>query len=115
MKVSELTDTMNLLVVAGNKGLDKHISGAYVSDLLSDVMGNALEGQVWVTLQLHPNTVAIAALKDLAAIIVVKGLKPQQDTLVAANNENIPILSTEENCFEICGKLYNLLKGNAIV
>ena len=53
MKVKELVEKLNLKVLSGESGLDRDIDGCYVSDLLSDVMGNAEMGNVWVTLQTH--------------------------------------------------------------
>jgi predicted transcriptional regulator len=110
MKVSELVDKLGLTVFSGKVGLDRKVSGAYVSDLLSDVMGNAEEGMVWITLQTHRNVLAIASLKELAAVILVKGLEPDEDSLEHAHEEEIPVLGTSLSTFELAGKLYNLLK-----
>jgi len=106
MKVSELVEKLGLTVFSGHKGLDREIKGGYVSDLLSDVMGNAKEGEVWITLQVHQNVMAIASLKDLAAVILVNGLEPQENTMKHSNDENIPVLGTSLSTFEIAGKLY---------
>lgn len=106
MKVSELVEKYNLNVFSGREGLENEISGAYVSDLLSDVMGFAGENQVWITLQTHRNVMAIASLKDLSAVIIVKGLQPDSDTLKHSEEEGIPLLGTEMEMFEIAGKLY---------
>ena len=42
MKVQELVDQLGLKVLSGANGLDREIDGCYISDLLSDVMGNAM-------------------------------------------------------------------------
>ncbi len=110
MKVSDIVDKLGLKVISGKKGLDRDITGAYVSDLLSDVMGNAGEGQVWITLQVHQNVMAIASLKDMAAVILVNGLAAMENTIKHSNQEQIPILSTSETTFEVAGKLYTLLQ-----
>ncbi|WP_340110927.1 DRTGG domain-containing protein [Maribellus mangrovi] len=110
MKVSDLVNQLNLTVYCGEAGLTNEISGGYVSDLLSDVMGNASEGQVWVTLQSHQNVMAIASLKELAAVILVKGFEPEEDSVKYSNEEGIPVLGTSLSTFEISGKLYDLLK-----
>lgn len=110
MKVSDIVKELNLKVLSGEKGLDREVTGAYVSDLLSDVMGNAKEGQVWITLQVHQNVMAIASLKDLAAVILVKGLQANERTLRHSSEEQIPLLSTSESTFDISGKLYSLLR-----
>lgn len=109
MKVSELVEKLGLTVYSGQNGLDREINGGYVSDLLSDVMGNASEGMVWITLQIHQNVMAISSLKDLAAVILVNNLEPQENTIGHSNDENIPLLGTHLPAFEIAGKLYQLL------
>ena len=53
MTVRELATQLKLEVCCGAAGLDKEIKGGYTSDLLSDVMGNAREGNIWITLQTH--------------------------------------------------------------
>lgn len=108
MKVSEMVEKLDLKVYSGRKGLDREISGGYVSDLLSDVMGNAREGEVWITLQVHQNVLAIASLKDLAAVILVNNLEPQENTVRHSDDENIPVLGTSLPTFEIAGKLYQI-------
>jgi len=109
MKVSDVVNELGLKVLSGEKGLDREVTGGYVSDLLSDVMGFTHEGQIWITLQVHQNVMAIASLKDLAAVILVKGFEPNENTMIHSNNENIPILGTNLSTFEISGKLYQLL------
>lgn len=110
MKVSDIIKSLGLELISGQSGINKEVTGAYVSDLLSDVMGNSKEGQVWITLQTHKNVMAIASLKDLAAVIMVKGFRPDDDTVKQSEEEGVPVLGTTENTFEIAGKLYELLK-----
>lgn len=110
MTVKEVVEKLGLNVFSGEKGLDREIEGGYVSDLLSDVMGYAKEGSIWLTLQTHKNIMAIATLKELAAVILVKGFKPEEDTMEVSNEESIPILGSSEQTYELAGKLYELLK-----
>jgi predicted transcriptional regulator len=110
MKITDIITALDLKVISGNKGLTNEITGGYVSDLLSDVMGNAKEGQIWITLQTHLNIIAVASLKDISAIIIVKGFIPESDTIEKSNIENIPVLSTELDTYNITGRLFELLK-----
>ncbi len=110
MKVADLVKKLELTVFSGDKGLDNEVDGGYVSDLLSDVMGNADNGMVWITLQTHKNVMAISSLKDLAAVILVKGLKPDPDMAAQSNKENIPVLGSTLQTFELAGKLHALIK-----
>lgn len=109
LKISDLVEVLQLEVFSGQEGLSSLVAGGYTSDLLSDVMGCADEGKVWITLQTHKNVMAVASLKDLAAVILVKGYKPDQDMMEESNNQGIPVLGTNLQSFEISGKLYGLL------
>ena len=110
MTVNEIVEKLGLKVFSGEKGLEKEITGGYVCDLLSDVMGHADQGNIWITLQTHKNVMAIASLKDLAAVVIVKGFEPETDAIEKSNEEEIPILGTDLESFEITGKIYELLK-----
>ena len=109
MKVQELVEKLNLKVLSGEKGLDREIDGCYISDLLSDVMGNAMEGNIWITLQTHKNVMAVASLKEMSCIILVKNLVPNDETIEQSNDEDLPILQTNLPTYEIAGLVYNLL------
>jgi predicted transcriptional regulator len=110
MKITDIITALDLKVISGKNGLSNEITGGYVSDLLSDVMGNAAEGQVWITLQTHQNIIAVSSLKDISAIILVKNAVPEADTIEKSNIENIPVLTTELDTFTITGRLFELLK-----
>lgn len=109
MTVKELAAKAGLEVYAGCEMLDNPVAGGYVSDLLSDVMGFAREGQVWITLQTHKNIIGVASLKDLSAIILVKGFRPDDDTLRLAEEEGIPILGSPKQTFDLAAAIYELL------
>jgi hypothetical protein len=111
MKLADIIKELELVVYHGGNKLDKEVSGAYVSDLLSDVMGHAREGNIWITLQAHLNVVAIASLKELSAIILVKGIQPGLGVREKAMEEDIPLLGIRDNTFETAGRLYEMLKG----
>lgn len=110
MKVTDLVEKLDLKVFTGNVGLNNVVTGGYVSDLLSDVMGHAGEGNVWITLQNHLNVVAIASLKDLACVILVKGIEPSEEVLKKAVSEQIPVLGSADKTFELAGKIYKMLE-----
>lgn len=109
MKVQELVDKLGLKVLSGANGLNREIDGCYISDLLSDVMGNAMEGNIWITLQTHKNVMAVASLKELACIILVKDLVPNAETIEQSNDDDLPVLQTSLPTYEIAGLVYNLL------
>lgn len=85
------------------------ISGGFVSDLLSDVMGNAQQDQVWITIMRHLNVVAVATLTGVSAVIFSKDIVPEQAVITKANEEGVCLLNSTLNTFELTGRLYNLL------
>lgn len=110
MKLSDLVDELSLEVKTCKDGLANEVKGAYVSDLLSDVMGNSKDGDTWITLQTHLNIIAVATLKNLSGIIIVGNRPVQDEILQKAESENVTILVTPMTAFETAGKLYQLLK-----
>ena len=91
---------------------DAELTGAYTSDLLSDVMAYAKDGGALITIQAHKNTVAVATLVNISVIIICNSRPIPEDMLAAAKDEGIAILLTKENQFTVSGKLYGLLAKN---
>lgn len=108
MNVAEAAERIGGTVVVGTAAAGRGIHGGYASDLLSDVMANSREGDLWVTLQKHVNIVAVAQLNGLAGIVLVNGRKPDPDTAARAEDLSIPIISTPLQAFEVVGALYAL-------
>lgn len=108
MKLDEIVKACNLQVTCGEDKLTKNVSGGYSSDLLSDVMANSKKGDIWITLQVHPNVVAVAMLKEISGIVMINGRKPEDETINKAKAEGLPIMTTDLPAFELIGKLYNM-------
>jgi len=110
LKLNDIVKELSIEVKTCKDGLQNEVTGAYVSDLLSDVMGNSKKGDVWITLQTHLNIVAVAGHAELAGIILVGGRKPQEAVVQKAEAEKLTIMSTPLTAFEAAGRLYQLLK-----
>lgn len=108
MNVGEVATALGLKVLAGAQGLEREITGGYASDLLSCVMARAGAGNLWVTLQAHPNVVAVADLLSLAGVIITEETPVDAVTLQRANERNIPLLHAPETTFTVIGRLVAL-------
>lgn len=108
VKLTELIQKLNLGVRSAKGHLDREVTGGYASDLLSDVLAHGKEGDLWITLQIHQNIVAVASMKDLAGIILVNGREPEQETVEKAETEDIAIMVSELPTFELIGRLHDL-------
>ncbi len=108
MKLTEIIEKLDLTIQTGADFLDREVRGGYVSDMLSAVLTNASKDDIWVTLQIHLNIMAIASMKEIAAIIIVNGRQPDEETLSKAVTEKIPVLGTDMSAYQVVGKLYQL-------
>ncbi|MDA3800470.1 MAG: iron-sulfur binding hydrogenase [Kiritimatiellae bacterium] len=107
MKLEQLKDNENFKVVLESKNTDD-ITDAYTSDLLSDVMGNAPEDAILITIQAHKNTIAVSSLTNTAAIVLCNDRIAPNDMIEAAREENIAIFVTALNQFQascVIGKM----------
>jgi predicted transcriptional regulator len=109
MKLDDVVKEISLDLKTCNSCLNTQVTGAYVSDLLSDVMANSKDGNIWITLQMHMNIVAVAGLNNLAGIVIVGGRQPEQEILKKAETEKVAIMTTPLTTFEIAGRLYQML------
>lgn len=113
MKLKMVEERLGLVCKCCWEQLDREVTGGYVGDLLSDVMANSSPGDIWITRQVHVNVVAVATLKEHAAIVVVHGAQPDQDTLEKASREGIPVYVSSMSAFETAGRLHRLLFPDA--
>jgi BioD-like phosphotransacetylase family protein len=108
MKLREVVDAVELKVRTDPQRLDAEVTGGYASDLLSCVMAKARRGNLWVTLQSHPNIVAVASLHDLAGIIITEGREPDPKTIEKADQEGVSIMTTGHTTYTTVAGLAEL-------
>jgi hypothetical protein len=109
MKLDAIAQSLNLVLLTEPKNLgDINATTGYTSDMLSCVMSGASRGSIWVTLQAHVNVVAVAALLELAAIIITENAAPDPATIAKANEKEIILFSTSLASFEVVGKLWEM-------
>ncbi len=111
VKLSQIIEQLNLDIRNAQDQVHREVKRGYTSDLLSDVLANGEEGDVWVTLQIHPNIVAIAGMKGLSGIVLINSREPHEETMARARKENIPIMVSKMTAFEFSGRLYAVLSG----
>ncbi len=110
MTVRELAGKLNLEVLTGNVNLDEEVKRGYSSDLLSDVIANAEEHSIWITVQRHVNILGVAKLKNIVAIITPRNLKIDKEVIDRAGAEGVALLRSGSSAFEVAGLLYGLIK-----
>lgn len=108
MMLADIARELELVARTGSDRMQVEVKRGYASDLMSDVIGNAQEGALWVTMQTHQNIVAVAVMKSLACIILVNGREPEEATVKKAELEGIPILISKMPAFELVGRLFGM-------
>jgi serine kinase of HPr protein (carbohydrate metabolism regulator) len=108
MKIKDIVKALDFRVLSGEEFLEREVTGGYAGDLLSDVLANSKKGNVWITLQIHQNIIAVASSMELSGIIIVNGRKPEHETLKSAQEEKMPVLISNLLTYEIVGKLYEI-------
>lgn len=109
MTVKELTEILDLEPLTEETNMKDRIDAGYVSDLLSDVIANAPENSVWVTVQRHINILGVAKLKNIVAIVTPRSLAVEANVIEKARTEGVALLRTSLSAFEVTGRLYTLL------
>jgi hypothetical protein len=109
MNLATIIKELNLKILTEPKDFNAiEVTSGYCSDLLSCVMTGAEPEGVWVTLMAHSNIVAVAALLDLAAIIITENAQPEKETIEKANEKGVTLLSSANPNFLISGKLWEM-------
>lgn len=109
MNLQQIIEKLNLTVLTEPRDFASiQPGGGYTSDLLSCVMAGAKSNHLWITLQAHLNIVAVAALLEVAAIIITENAQPDSATIAKANEQGVILLSTPKTTYEIDGKLWEM-------
>ena len=80
---------------------DREITGVYIGDLLSWVMGRAQSGDAWVTIMSNANIVA--------CIIAAEGVEIPADVRKTAEEKGVNILSFLGSAYDAAITLHSLL------
>ncbi|MDD4291274.1 MAG: hypothetical protein PHX51_03425 [Clostridia bacterium] len=106
MKAKELADKLGLKVFCGD--CECEITGYYVGDLLSWVMGRADEGNCWITIMNNLNVCAVAKLLSFSCVVLCEKVLPDEKLLEKAKAQNITLLGSDDAVFATCKAICDL-------
>jgi len=109
MKISEIIEKCQLKKVVFDA--DHEIRNGYTGDLMSDVMANAQPESIWITIQAHKNSIAVALIKDIKAIIFTNNVSIHQEVIEKAKEEKINLFQSRKDSFTISGEIYSMMEG----
>lgn len=106
MKLSEIADRCGLERVFFPA--DAEVEWAYCGDLMSDVIGHARENSIWVTIQAHANSIGVACLREIPAIVFANGVPVEPEVVDKARREGVALLASGKDSFTLCAQLHAL-------
>ena len=108
MTVSELSQNRQFNVLCLPEP-EREISGVYIGDLLSWVMGRAQGDNVWITIMSNINVIAVASLSDVSCVLLAEDVTLEENILKTAIEKGINILSTPLAAYETAIKISGMI------
>ncbi len=108
MTVKDILNNTEFKALALPDG-EREITGVYIGDLLSWVMGKAKSGDAWITIMSNVNILAVASLTDCSCIVLSEGVTLEDEIIKTANDKDINVLTFSGSSFDGAVCLNSLL------
>jgi hypothetical protein len=108
MTVQQLTEQLSLTVFHLDDP-DRAVTDGYCGDLLSWVMGKAPMDGAWLTIMSNVNVAAVAALTDVACVILTESVEPDAPLLQKAQAQGINLLGSNLSTYQCAAALAKAL------
>jgi hypothetical protein len=106
MNIREVIEVLGGRVLLDNRDLDEEVPRGGAADLMSDVLAFGTEGMVLMTGLTNPQVVRTSEMAGVNLIVFVRDKTPPPETIEAAREAGIMIISTGYTMYEACGRLY---------
>jgi len=107
MELCQIKDILNADVIAGEVFLDREVDYAFGADLMSDVLAFVNEKTILLTGLTNPQVIRTAEMMDIAAIVYVRGKRPDIASIDLAEANGITIMCTPYTLYTTSGLLYS--------
>ena len=106
MNIREVIEILGGRVLLDNHDLNEDVPRGGAADLMSDVLAFGTEGMVLLTGLTNPQVVRTSEMAGVNLIVFVRDKTPPPETIEAAKEAGIMIISTGYTMYEACGRLY---------
>jgi hypothetical protein len=106
MKLKDITEVIDGLLICGESRLVEDYSAAFASDLMSDVLTLQSANFLLITGLVNIQTIRTAEMADINCIILVRKKKALPELLELARQNNITIIECPYSMFKTCGLLF---------
>lgn len=107
MKLKEILDLLEAELLTSESHLEREISCAFGSDLISDILMCTKESTLLLTGLTNPQVIRLSDMIDVLGIVFVRGKYPPDDLVEMANERDLPLISTKFTLYKSAGILYN--------
>lgn len=106
MILEKVKEILQANVLVGDEHLQKEVTTAGGSDMMSDVLSFMKPGSLLLTGLINAQSVRTAEIAEIVAICYVRSKQPLPETVELAREKGIPLLSTHYTLYESCGRLF---------
>ena len=106
MKLAELVELLDAEIIVGHEKCDLSFEFCTASDLMSDVLRGPTSGSILITGLNNTQVTRASVIANVAAIVLVRKKRPNEDLVERAKEHEIPVIRTPFTMFTACGKLF---------
>jgi predicted transcriptional regulator len=106
LPLHQIVELLGAEVLAYPEGLDRVVTHAQGSDLMSDVLAFSHPNCLLITGLANHQVIRTAEVAGLLGVVVVRSKHPAEPVLVLARECQVPLLSTSLGMFDACGTLF---------
>ncbi len=107
MKLKDIIEMLDAKVLTENIDLEKDISCAFASDLISDILMCSKEPTLLLSGLTNPQIIRLSDMIDLLGIVFVRGKKPAPEIIKMAQDRDLPLVYTAYTMYKTSGILFN--------
>ena len=108
MTARDVQRILGARVLVGEEFLDREITSACASDMMSDVLAFSKDHSVLITGLCNPQVIRTAEMLDIVCVIFVRRKHP-------AKERELIVMETGHRMFSTCGMLYKAGLGGGAV
>ncbi|MFH0825118.1 MAG: hypothetical protein V2B18_20390 [Pseudomonadota bacterium] len=106
MTIREITVILAGRILVQNHDVSDEVPKAGAADLMSDVLAFGSEGMVLMTGLTNPQVIRTAEMAGIEVVVFVRDKTPPRETLEAARESGVTLITTGYTMYEACGLLY---------
>lgn len=106
LTLRQIAEYLEAEVLAFPEGLDREVTHAQGSDLMSDVLAFSHPNCLLITGLANPQMIRTAEVAGLLGVVIVRSKRPAEVVTILAQECEVPLLSTRLGMFDTCGTLF---------